>query len=126
MSEEDQNLSYLYWSPKLHKSPYKHKFISGSSKCMTKDLPCLLTNLLMHLSIVSTRVQRVGNSREIDRLLLPKGQTFDENIFSQGWKIEHSRAGLTFFSNKCYRSFIMNETCHQVKLAKVAEGHQEV
>ena len=24
MSEEGQNLPYLYWTPKLHKSPYKH------------------------------------------------------------------------------------------------------
>ena len=24
MSEEYQNLPYLYWTPKLHKSPYKH------------------------------------------------------------------------------------------------------
>ena len=33
ISEEDQNLPYLYWTPKLHKSPYKHRFIAGSSKC---------------------------------------------------------------------------------------------
>ena len=46
MSEEDQNLPYLYWTPKLHKSPYKHRFIGGSSKCTTKDLSCLLTKLL--------------------------------------------------------------------------------
>ena len=46
MSEEDQNLPYLYWTPKLHKSPYKHQFIAGSSKCMTKDLSCLLTKVL--------------------------------------------------------------------------------
>ena len=45
MSEEGQNLQYLYWTPKLHKSPYKHRFISGSSKCMTKDLLCLLTKV---------------------------------------------------------------------------------
>ena len=39
MSEEDQNLPYLYWTtPKLHKSPYKHRFIVGSNKCTTKDL----------------------------------------------------------------------------------------
>ena len=38
MSEEDQNLSYLYWTPKLHKSANKHWFIAGSSKCTTKDL----------------------------------------------------------------------------------------
>ena len=46
MSEEDQNLPYLYWTPKLHKSPYNHWFIAGSSKCMTKDLSCLLTKVL--------------------------------------------------------------------------------
>ena len=46
MSEEDQNLPYLYWTPKLHKSPYKHRFIAGSCKCMTKDLSCLLTKVL--------------------------------------------------------------------------------
>ena len=46
MSEEDQNLLNLYWTPKLHKSPYKHRFIAGFSKCTTKDLSCLLTKVL--------------------------------------------------------------------------------
>ena len=46
ISEEDQYLPYLYWTPKLHKSPYKHRFIAGSSKCTTKDLSCLLTKVL--------------------------------------------------------------------------------
>ena len=46
MSEEDQNLPYLYWTPKLHKSPDKRRFIADSSKCTTKDLSCLLTKVL--------------------------------------------------------------------------------
>ena len=46
MSEEDQSLPYRYWRLKLHKSPYKHRFTTGSSKCMTKDLSCLLAKLL--------------------------------------------------------------------------------
>ena len=46
MSEEDKNLPYLYWTPKLHKIPFKDRFISGSSKCITKDLSCLLTKVL--------------------------------------------------------------------------------
>ena len=46
MSEQDQNLPYLYWTPKLRKSPYKHQFTAGSSKCTTKDLSCLLTKVL--------------------------------------------------------------------------------
>ena len=46
ISEEDQNLPYLYWTLKLHKSPYKHRFIAGPSKCATKDLSFLLTKIL--------------------------------------------------------------------------------
>ena len=45
ISEEDQNLPDLYWTPKLHKSPYKHRFIAGSSKCTTKDLSYLFTRI---------------------------------------------------------------------------------
>ena len=45
MSEEDQSLPCLYWTPKLHKSSYEHRFIAGSSKCTTEDLPCLLAKL---------------------------------------------------------------------------------
>ena len=59
-SEEDQNLPYLYWSPKLHKSPYKHRFIAGSSKCTTKDLSCLLTKLL---STIKDRLVRYCNTK---------------------------------------------------------------
>ena len=36
LSEEDQDLPYLYWTPKLHKTPFKHRFIAGSSKCTNK------------------------------------------------------------------------------------------
>ena len=47
MSEENQKkLPYLYWTPKLHKFPFKYRFIAGSSKCTTKDLPCLLIKVL--------------------------------------------------------------------------------
>ena len=35
--EEDKRLSYLYWAPKLHKAPVKHRFIAGSSKCTTNS-----------------------------------------------------------------------------------------
>ena len=38
MAEKDKSLPYLYWNPKSHKVPFKHRFIAGSSKCTTKDL----------------------------------------------------------------------------------------
>ena len=46
LSEDDKRLPYLYWTPKLHKSPVKHCFIAGSSKCTTKQLSSLLTKIL--------------------------------------------------------------------------------
>ena len=46
LSDDDKRLPYLYCTPKLHKSPVKHRFIAGSSKCTTKELSSLLTKIL--------------------------------------------------------------------------------
>ena len=50
----------LYWTPKLNKSPYKHRFIAGSSKCTTKDLSCLLAKLL---NMIKNGLMRYCNSK---------------------------------------------------------------
>ena len=34
----------MYWIPKLHKSPYKSRFISASSKCSTTKISIMLTS----------------------------------------------------------------------------------
>ena len=60
MSEEDKNLPYLYWTLKLHKVPFKHCFIAGSSKCTTKDLSCLLTKVL---TTVKDRLIKYNNNK---------------------------------------------------------------
>ena len=44
--KEDCDLPSLYWIPKLHKDPYKQRFIAGSAKCSTKPLSVLLTSIL--------------------------------------------------------------------------------
>ena len=36
----------LYWLPKLHKNPYKARFIANSSSCTTTELSKLLTSCL--------------------------------------------------------------------------------
>ena len=36
----------MYWIPKLHKSPYKARFIANSSACTTTNLSKLLTSCL--------------------------------------------------------------------------------
>ena len=44
--EEDIDLLKLYWIPKLHKNPYKQRYIAGSAKCSTKPLSLILTRIL--------------------------------------------------------------------------------
>ena len=55
LSQEDKRLPYLYWTPKLHKSPVKHRFIAGSSKCTTKQLSSLLTKIL---AVIKTGLEK--------------------------------------------------------------------
>ena len=51
LSEEDKRLPYLYWTPKLHKYPVKHRFIAGT----TKELSSLLTKIL---TIIKTGLEK--------------------------------------------------------------------
>ena len=40
------DLPMIYWIPKIHKSPYKQRFIAGSKSCTTKALSSILTRAL--------------------------------------------------------------------------------
>ena len=40
---------YIYWIPKMHKNPNKHRFIAVSSKCSSKPLSILITKWLTHI-----------------------------------------------------------------------------
>ena len=76
ISEEDQNLPYLYWTPKLHKSSYKHRFIAGSSKCTTKDLSCLLTKVLSTIKDGLVRYCNTKTSRNgVNNMWILKNST---------------------------------------------------
>ena len=55
LSDDDKRLPYLYWTPKLHISPVKHRFIAGSSKCTTKQLSSLLTQIL---TVIKTELEK--------------------------------------------------------------------
>jgi hypothetical protein len=42
----NKKLPSLYWIPKLHKTPYKSRFIANSVSCTTKQLSVYLTSAL--------------------------------------------------------------------------------
>ena len=54
-SDDDKRLPYLYWTPKLHKSPVKHRSIAGSSKSTTKQLSSLSTKIL---TVIKTKLEK--------------------------------------------------------------------
>ena len=41
VNEGQDKLPTMYWLPKLHKRPYKARFIANSSSCTTTELSCL-------------------------------------------------------------------------------------
>ena len=46
LTEKEQKLPQIYWIPKLHKKPYKSRFIAGSSSCTTTKISKLMTSCL--------------------------------------------------------------------------------
>ena len=46
VDEDHSKLPTLYWLPKLHKRPYKSRFITNSSACTPTELSILLTSCL--------------------------------------------------------------------------------
>ena len=76
MSEEDQNLLYLYKSPRFHESPYKHRFIASYSRCTTKTLSCLLTKLLTTIKYGLVRYCNTKTSRNrVNNMWILKNST---------------------------------------------------
>ena len=58
LPEEDIDLPKLYWIPKLHKNPYKQRYIAVSAKCSTKPLSQNLTKKAFR-SIVTLHMPEV-------------------------------------------------------------------
>ena len=54
--EDHSKLPTLYWLPKLHKGPYKSRFIANSSACTTTELSILLTSCLTALKPMSFNI----------------------------------------------------------------------
>ena len=46
VNEDQERLPTFYWLPKLHKKPYKARFIANYSSCTTTELSKLLTSCL--------------------------------------------------------------------------------
>lgn len=48
-SKENQKIPNVFWNPKLHKNPYKPRFIAGAKKSVTKELEVLMNKGMLVL-----------------------------------------------------------------------------
>ena len=55
-SDDELDLPYINWIPKMHKNLHKHRFIAGSSKFSIKPLSILLTKLLTHIKAAISQI----------------------------------------------------------------------
>ena len=56
VNEDQEKLPTFYWLPKLHKQPYKARFIANSSSCTTTELSKLLTSCLTTIKNMSLNI----------------------------------------------------------------------
>jgi hypothetical protein len=90
-------LPYLYWLPKLHKTPVSSRYIAGSSKCST-------TRLSKNLSLILTHVMSELRAKD------------DENIIRTGIRrffIVNGYEEVASFTDKWHQTFkFPNQTQH--------------
>ena len=74
VKERQDRLPTMYWLPKLHKRPYKPRFIANSSSCTTTELSKLLTSCLTAIkakviNCCETVYERSGNMKNSGEVL---------------------------------------------------------
>ena len=65
------NFLTMYWSPKLHKRPYKARFIANSSSCTTTELSKLLTSCLTTIKAKVIKYCETVNERSGKNMFRP-------------------------------------------------------
>ena len=60
VDEDHSKLPTLYWLPKLHKRPYKSRFIANYSACTTTELSILLTSCLTAIKKLFWSIKNSG------------------------------------------------------------------
>ena len=80
-----ENLPYLYWLPKMHKTPVGHRFISASGRCSTSLASATLSKLLscVHKTI-RDKNDRILTETGVRRFFIIK-DAFEASSFLSTW-----------------------------------------
>ena len=70
VDEDHSKLPTLYWLPKLHKRPYKSRFIANSSACTTTELSVLLNSCLTAIKTMSLSIAQQFMKEKVKIILV--------------------------------------------------------
>ena len=94
IKDEELDLPSIYWILKLHKCPFKQRYIAGSAKCSTKPLSKLLTCIL---SVVKTGLQSYCDT------------SYSRGGVNQMWILKNSKDLLEYIQSRSLSS------CNSIK-----------
>ena len=92
LQQKEKNLPQIYWIPKLHKTPYKARFIAGSRSCTTTRLSKLITECLKLVRSHCTAYCKTIQERTGVNSMW---------IFNNSWGRYPYTGGETAFTNSC-------------------------
>ena len=87
VDKDHGKLPTLYWLPKLHKRPYKSRFIANSSSCTTAELTKLFTSCLTAIK---------------NHVLKYRKTVYERNGKTLFWSIKNSGEILSKLKSKCF------------------------
>ena len=93
ISENQEKLPALYWLPKLHKRPYKSRFIANSGSSTTTELSKLFTSCL-------TAVK--------NHLIKYYDTCYERDGINRFWSIKNSNEVLTTLKSKSFKASILS------------------
>ena len=76
VKKRQDRLPTMYWLPKLHKRPYKARFIANSSSCTTTELSKALTSCLIAFKshVISKKISNDQELIQSDPISCPQNQ----------------------------------------------------
>lgn len=123
VKNEDKKLPLIYAIPKLHKTPYKFRFISGAAHCSTKTLSTILliilkkfkqhfrnycqtiesrTNKKQYISIESS--QNVIDGMNRNDIIPTNGASYDFSTLYTEFDLNEVQLQLSKLTDKCFSS----------------------
>ena len=106
VKERQYKLPTMHWEPKLHKRPFKARFIANSSSCTTTELSKLLTSYLTAVKF---------------RVIMYYETVYERSRKNMFWSIKNSGEVLSQLKSRGFRATIYTTLPHNLIKEKLLD-----